>query len=115
MTEAEIVDAADLGVARGDHNRAFIVEHLPELTEAGVVGRPFDDQPVFLPAHVTVGCDRTQSLGQAILDLLAQETIVVDRVLGAAESAEDRSDVVDTAEIGVNRRRLRLGALQHAN
>ncbi len=115
MAEAEVVDAADLGVARGDDDRAFVVEHLPELAEAGVVRRPFDDQAVFLLAHVAVGRDRAQAVGEALFHLGAQELVVVDGVIGAAEGAEDRPDVVDAAEIGVDRRRLVLGALQHAN
>ena len=44
-----------------------------------------------------------------------RNAVVVDRVLRAAEGAEDRPDVIDAAEIGVDRRRLRLGALQHAH
>ena len=65
--------------------------------------------------HVAVGRDRALAGGEALLDLGAQELVVVDRVVGAAERAEDRADVVDAAEIGVDRRRLGLGALQHAH
>src|SRR5665811_2481467 len=61
VAEAEIVDAADLGVARGDDDRAFVVEHFPELAEAGVIGGSLDDQPVFLLAHVAIGRDRPKT------------------------------------------------------
>ena len=38
------------------------------------------------------------------LDLLAQEPVIFDRVVRAAEGAEDRADIIDAAEIGVDRR-----------
>ena len=115
VAEAEIVDAADLGVARRDDDGALVIEHLPELAKARVVRRSFDDEPIFLLAHVAVGRDRPLALGEAIVHLLAQELVIFDGVIGAAEGAEDRADVIDAAEIGVDRRRLVLGALQHAD
>src|SRR6266496_827613 len=76
VTEAEIVDAADLAVARGDDHGAFIVEHLPELAEVGVIRRALDHEPIFLLAHVAVGRHRALALGDAIVDLVPEKAVV---------------------------------------
>ena len=45
---------------------------------------------------------------RALLDLLAQRAVVLHPFLGAAEGAEDRADVVDGAEVAVDRARALL-------
>ena len=115
VAEAEVVDAADLRVGRRDDDRALVVEHLPEFAEAGPVGRAFDDQPVFLLAHLALGRDRALALAHALLDLLPQHAVELGRLRHAAERGEDRADVVDGAEIAVDRRRPVLRRLQHGD
>ena len=46
------------------------------------------------------------------LDFTAQQFVVFDGILRAAKSCKDRSDIEDAAEIGIDGRRLVLGALQ---
>ena len=113
VAEAEVVQAADLGVGRRHHHRALVVEHLPELAEARPVGRAFDDQPVFLLAHLALGRDRALAQAHALLDLLAQHAVVRGGLGRAAEGGEDRADVVHRAEVAVDRRGPVLGRLQH--
>ena len=103
VPETEIIGTADLGVTRGDDNRALLVEHLPELPEVGVVGRTFHDEPVFFLAHRSIGCDRAETGCKTLIDLFTQEPVVIDRVIGAAKRTEYRADVIDAAEIGIDR------------
>ena len=113
MPETEIVSAANLGVARRHNHRALLVEHFPELAEVGVVGRAFGDEAVFLLSPSARRASPAPGRhGDALIDLFAQEAVVIDRIIGAAKGAEDRADIVDAAEIGIDRRRLVLGALQ---
>ena len=51
----------------------------------------------------------------ALFDLGAQELVIINGIVGATERTEDRPDVIDAAEICVDRRRLGFGGLQHAN
>ncbi len=115
VAEAEVVEAAHLGVGGGDHHRAFLVEHLPEVAEAGPVGRALDDEPVFLFAHLALGRDRALAQTHALVDLAAQHAVVLGGLRRAAEGGEDRPDVVHRAEVAVDRARPVLGALQHAH
>ena len=71
MAEALVVESTDLGVGAGDDHRTLVVEQLPELAEAGPVGRTLDHQAVALVGLLALGRDRTLALGDALLDLLA--------------------------------------------
>ena len=113
VAEAAVVEPADLGVARRHHHRALVGEHLPELAEARPVGRPFHHQPVALRPQLAVGRDRAAALRQPLFDLRAQGPVVLDALRRAAEGGEHRPDVVDAAEVGIDRRGHVLGALQH--
>src|SRR6185295_333616 len=95
VAEAEIVDAAYLGVGAGDDDGAFVVEHLPEVAEAGPIGRAFDDEAILLFLHIAFGRDRALAIGDALLDLAAQQAIIFGGFGRAAERGEDRAHVID--------------------
>ena len=103
VAEAEIVDAADLGVGGSHDDCALVIEHLPELAKAGPVGGAFDDQPVFFLSHFAIGRDRALALTHTLLDLLPQHAVELRCLRRAAERGEDRADVVDGAEVAVDR------------
>ena len=115
VAEAEIVDATDLRVGGSHDDCALVIEHLPEFAKARPVGRTFDDQAVFLVSHFAVGRDRSLALAYALLDLLPQHAIELGRLRRAAERGEDRADVVDGAEVAVDRRRPVFRRLQHGD
>src|SRR5579875_3481220 len=112
VTKAEIIEAADFAIGAGDDDGTFLVEHFPEIAEAGPVRRSFYHQPIALFRKLARRRHRSLPARQTFGDFGPQQTIIFNRVLGAAKCRKNRPDVIDAAEISVDRRGLGLGRFQ---
>src|SRR5208337_4793495 len=113
VAETAIVKSTHFGIAAGNDDSAFVVEHLPELAEARPVGWAFHYQAIALALHRALGSDRTKSQPDPVRNLFVQHAVILDSLARASEGGEYRPDVVHAAGVRINRRGLILRALQH--